>query len=213
MALVYAENVIEIAVIQDQDGRPVVNVWHMWFDSELGSDTKVDVVGDFRDNWQDHMTELSTPDLTIQRFEWRSLDPGDASLGVVLPDGAKPTAGQRSGAGTGPQMAKLVEKNTDDRPRGARDGRCFIAGVPAGDVQADGLIAPSIVPLDNASLQLFYDGISDTSGAASGDRYPCVLETTVASRTPGATPVTINSRRVTSITLDPRSSSQRDRNR
>lgn len=211
MAVVYSENIIEIAVVQDFAGKPAVNVVHMWFDSELGTDTMEDVVGDFRDNWQDHMMDLQVATASIIRFDWRSLDPSDSSVGTIQPDSAKALVGQRAGLAGTPNQAYLIHKNTDSRPRGRRDGRIYLAGVGEGDVESSGLIDAGFVTLANTALASFYNGISDTSGSASGDRYPAVLETTPASRTPGTQTVTIGSRRITSFTIDPLLATQRDR--
>jgi hypothetical protein len=211
MAVVYANNVIEIAAVHAYNGTEAVNVWHMYFDSELGTDTKQAVVEDFRDNWQDHMLDLVHNSVIIQRFEWRSLDVGDGSNGVVLPNGSKATTGLQTGTGSPPNVALLVHKNTSDRPRGRRDGRSFLVGVPESNVDANGSIPTVTQTGYNSFLTAFYNGVSDTSGAPSGDRYPVVLETTAASRAPGSDPVVIGSRRVTSLTIDPLVATQRDR--
>lgn len=211
MAIVYSNRIIEIAAVGTVGTKPHVNVWHMWFDSELGTDTKVAVVEDFRNNWQDHVMSFLADSYKIQEFAWRSLDTNDASNGVVQPDGVKRTQGALAEPALPPNVALLIEKNTDNRPRGRRDGRSFLGGYPEGRTgQAGELLAADITTI-NTALAAFYNGISDTSGSASGDRYPAVLETTPASRAKGTTAVTIGSRRVTSITVDPVVSTQRDR--
>lgn len=211
MAIVYSTRVIEIAVIQSFIGRPVVNVWHMYNDSEMWGDNPEAAVEDFRDNWQDHMTEMSTSDLVIDSFEWRSLDPADNRLGTVEPDTGKPLTGQVVGNSAPPNVAYLIKKNTANRPRGRRDGRSFICGVPETYVANSGALEGTTATVINGFLSSFYNGISDSSVNWAGDSYPVVLETTPASRAPGTNPVTIGSRRVTSITCDPVVSTQRDR--
>lgn len=211
MATVYAERVIEIAVIQDFAGRPAVNVWHMYNDSEMWSNNPTAAVEDFRNNWQDHILLIQSSWVTLQEFRWRSLDPSDSRLGTVLPDSGKRTEGAVTGNPAPPNVAYLVKKNTTNRPRGARDGRCFLVGVEEDAVQPNGWLDPTDLQTFDNALQDFYDGISDSSIDWSGDSYPVVLETTAASRAPGTQAVTVNSRRVTSLTMDPRCSTQRDR--
>lgn len=211
MAIVYSANVIEIAVIQDYAGNRAVNVWHMYHDEEFTGPGNEEIVEDFRNNWQDHVTELQNEEVTVLRFEWRSLDLNDSTVGTVLPDGAKPTTGQVTGEGMSPNVAYLVNKNTTNRPRGARDGRMFLTGVNENVVNNAGVVDPAQRNVWDGYLADFYNGISDSAFGASGDRYPVVLETTAASRAPGTNPVTIDSRRVTSITLDNLVATQRDR--
>lgn len=211
MATVFSNNVIEIACIHDYGGAPSVNVWHMWFDAELGSDTKEQVVRDFANNWQDHVLDLAVDALALLRFDWRSLDADDGSMGTLQPDPAKPLVGQDAGEGSPRNVAFLIHKNTSDRARGQRDGRCFLSGVPEAHVNSTGTIASAFRTGANTALASFLSGIEDISGGGAGDRYPVVLATTPASRAPGTASVTIDSRRVTSITLDEVCSTQRDR--
>lgn len=211
MAIVYSENVIEIAVVQDYAGRPAVNVWHMRHDEELASPTLVEVVRDFANNWQDHMTGLQVDGVSVRSFDYRSLDPNDGTVGSLVPDAAKPTTGQISLEGQPPNVALLVTKQTANRPRGRRDGRSFLVGVAETVVNERGIINPPQVTSWQEDVDAFYNGISDTSLDWAGDVYPVVLETTPASREPGDQTVNIGSRRVTSLVVDPLVSSQRDR--
>lgn len=211
MATVFSPNVIEIVINMQHSGKPTANVWHMWFDPELGTDTMEDVVLDFANNWQDEMLDMVCSNVQLLGFDWRSLDPSDSTVGFLAPDTAKPVTGLVAENSMPPNVAYLVKKNTENRPRGRRDGRSFLPGVSEERVGADGVIAGPSVLAFQADLNDFYNGISDTSGSAAGDRYPCVLQTTPASRAPGSASVTIASRRVTSLTLDPIVSTQRDR--
>lgn len=214
MAIVFASNVIEIAAVHTYAGRTAVNVWHMYHVPELGSDDKALVVQDFADNWQDHVLQGLDSGVVIQSFEWRSLDPDDGSVGTHTPNTGKPGTGQVIGAGAPPNAALLVHKNTTTRPRGRRDGRSYLVGVAEAETNEDGTLSGTFLSAMNGHLADFYSGISDTAtvwGGAAGDQYPVVLETTPASRAPGDTAVTINSRRVRSITLDPMIATQRDR--
>lgn len=213
MALVYSSNVIEIAVVHDYASKVAVNVWHMYHDQEIGDIGQENVVEDFRNNWQDHIMPELNEDVEIIRFDWRSLDEVDQGGGTVLPDPGKPLVGGVVGQGSPPQVAWLVHKNTSNRPRGRRDGRAYLPGVNEAEVFSGGGLAPAKVTTFDAALVDFYNGISDTSANWAGDSYPVVLETTPASRAPGTTPVVIDSRRVTSLSLDSVVATQRERNR
>lgn len=211
MAIVYVPNTIEIAVIQTYANKPIVNVWHMGYETDIGDRDLSDVVEDFAGNWQDHVLLLVDSGLTLQRFEWRCLDPNDNQVGVTQPISGKPTVGGQAGTGMPPNVAMLVHKNTSNRPRGRRDGRCFLAGVQEGFVGEDGTIGSTELASFNGVLEDFYNGISDTGTFTDLERWPVVLETTALSRDPEAPPQTISNRRVTSITLDQLVATQRDR--
>lgn len=211
MSVVFSPGVIEIAVIQTVSGRPAVNVWHLRHDEEFASPETQAVVEDFRDNWQDHVLLCVSASVALLRFEYRSLDPADSTVGVVEPDPLKNLVGQESLPAAPPNVALLVKKNTGARPRGRRDGRSFLPGPNEGVIGNDGVLDPGFVAGCDAALADFYDGISDSSLDWTGDVYPVVLETTPASRAPGTASVTIGSRRVNSITMDPLVSTQRDR--
>lgn len=223
MAVVYSENIIEIAVVQSYALRPVVNVWHMFHNQELTGPDKEGVVRDFANNWQDHILTIQSGDVQLKSFEWRSLDPLDGTVGSLAPDAAKNVTGQRLGENSPPNIALLVHKNTSNRPRGRRDGRSFLVGVVEADVGTGGGLTTTAQSAMNSALAAFYNGISDTGtvvGGWNGDSYPAVLETTPASRLTksqngGVEPPaqTINSRRVTSITIDPLAATQRERMR
>lgn len=214
MATVFSNNVIEIAVIQTYAGAPAVNVWHMYHDQELTGGDKESVVRDFANNWQDHVMGIQDNGVSLLRFDWRSLDVGDGSVGTVTPDPAKRVAGAKTGTGAPPNVALLIHKHTANRPRGRRDGRSYLVGVEGAVVSEAGVLAPAVIASYNGALDAFYNGISDTGtvvGGWNGDSYPVVLETTPASRAPGSASVTISSRRVNSITVDARVATMRER--
>lgn len=214
MAIVYANNTIEIAVMQTYAGKPVVNVWHMYHDQELTGGDKESVVRDFANNWQDHVLNMQDDFVVLQSFEWRSLDQSDPTVGTLQPDPAKDNSGQTPASGSPPNVAFLLHKNTAARPRGRRDGRCYLAGVGESATGEDGTIDPASLAIYDGWLEDFYNGISDTGtvvGGWNGDSYPVVLETTPASRAPGSASVTVGTRRITSITCDPVVATQRRR--
>ncbi len=215
MATVFSQNVTEIAVDAVCAGRPHVNVWHM-FGGEGSATGDQDLVQDFANNWQEHIIPELTIHYVVNAFRWRSLDPDDQNTGTIIPDPAKPVQGPSQLAIAPVNVAFLMHKNTANRPRGARDGRMFISDVAEGRVTDGGLVEPAAAGAWATALNLFFDGISD-KGVAPGDidgspvRYPVVLQSTPLSRAPGAQPVTVLSREVTSVTLDPMVATQRDR--
>lgn len=211
MATVYANNVVEIAVIQTYAGRPAVNVWHMEATEEWWPASITDIVRDFANNWQDHVLSMQTPSTTLERFEYRSLDIGNGDVGTLAPDSGKPTVGSFGSNGAPPNVAYLIKKNTDNRPRGARDGRMFLVGVEETVVDPAGIVDATNLNALQGLIDDFYNGISDTGVFTNDGRFPVVLETTPASRAPGTQPVTVNSRRITSLTVDRMVSTQRDR--
>lgn len=211
MATVFSNNVIEIAVNYTKAGKPCVNVWHMFHDSEaFGPDAEA-IVEDFRNNWQDHILTIQTNDVQLLGFDWRSMDPASGVLGTVAPDPSKNLVGTQAVASAPPNVALLVKKVTSDRQRGQRDGRMFLAGIEEGAIDNAGVLSGSWVAGVQVVVDAFYDGISDSGLDWAGDAYPVVLATTPASRAPGTASVTVASRRVTSLVVDPVVSTQRDR--
>lgn len=210
MAVVYSQNILEIAVVGTYASRPHVNVWHLYSEETADHNDEL-AVRDFANNWQDHMMDRVSNQLKLERFEWRSLDPQDTNVGTLTPDPLKPVAGASAAVPTTPNVALLIRKRTTNRPRGARDGRMFLAGCLEDQVDARGTLLQTFVDGFNADLQLFLDGISNENATAGQVMWPAVLETTVQSRAKGTHEVTLASRRVTSITVDPLVSTQRDR--
>jgi hypothetical protein len=184
----------------------------MLADEDLGRSDE-EVVRDFANNWQDHMLANLSQQYVLEAFNWLSLDPDDNNVGTLQPDPAKAVTGLETNITAPPNVAILIHKNTDNRPRGARDGRSYMGGVPENLVGANGVVDPGFVAEWNAGLQLFLDGISDdiTIGAGTSRQHPVVLETTPASRAPGINEVLVNAREVTSLTLDGLAATQRDR--
>lgn len=210
MALVYSQNVIEIAVRATISGQPHVNVWHM----RQAEGTNVGDGGaaqDFANNWQDHILNFLNNNYVLQDFAWRSLDPDDNNLGVIQPDPVKKTVGVGADDPMPAQVAFLIHKNTANRPRGRRDGRAYIGGVPEGVADGRGTVVAANVTAINGHLLDFWNGVTDDPIASDVDRELVVLETTPESRAPGTLPVIIGSRRVTSLTCDSLLATQRDR--
>lgn len=211
MAIVYSNNVVEIAVQMTTDIGTATCVWHMRDDDVLAAQAVEDLVEDFAGNWQDHVMDLVSSEITVVQFDYRSLDPDDGTVGTLPPVSGKPTTGGQSGVAYPPNVALLLHKNTSNRPRGRRDGRCYLPGVPVGQLTDDHRIGAALAAGAATSLDAFYNGISDTGAWNTTEHYPVVLETTAASRAPGSQSVTIGNRRVTSITLDSLVATQRDR--
>ncbi len=212
MARMRSQNVLQIAVEAKVSGRIHVNVWHMLADEEPTRSDE-DVVRDFANNWQDHMLGNLSQQYVLEAFNWLSLDPDDNNVGTLMPDPAKAVTGLETNITAPPNVALLIHKNTDNRPRGARDGRSYMGGVPENLVGPSGVVDPAFVTEWNAGLQLFLDGISDDAsvGGVQSRQHPVVLETTPASRAPGINEVLVNAREITSLTLDPLAATQRDR--
>ena len=211
MAVVYSPRVVEIAVIQSYYGRPAVNVWHLQAVDETWPKAPADMVRDFANNWQDHILDCQASAVQLLRFDWRSLDANVTDVGTISPDTGKPQVGQSTGTAMSPNVAWLLHKRTDDRPRGRRDGRSYLVGAIEDWVDGGGAVTAGGLGVLETAAAAFYDGISDTGTFTNNGMYPVVLETTPASRTAGTTPVTISSRRVTSIPVDTKVATQRER--
>ena len=209
MAQIFSQDVIEIALIGDHAGRPVVNVLHVQNDEVGGNDASkvLDVVN----NWQDHIVPPLNQAYTFSHAQWRSLDPDDNNAGVQARDNAKPITGASAAMAASPQVAFLVHKVTPNRPRGRRDGRMYLAGVSEPDIDETGALVPNNVTIWNGILTDFVNGVNDADWSGVQGSGLVVLETTPASRAPGALPVTLESRAVTSMRMDPLAATQRGR--
>jgi hypothetical protein len=208
MATVFAENIVEIAVVATVGGRPHVNVLHVYGEEDVNVSDE-DTVLDVANSWQDRLIPEMTAEYQLVEFRWRSLDPNDNNVGTRSPNLAKPTQGPAQGATFPPNVAFLMHKRTNNRPRGARDGRMYVSGVSEGTVDNLGVVQGITVNAWNTALAAF---LTDIDAPQLGvQRYLAVLETTALSRAPGATPVTIDSRQVTAFTLDAKVATQRDR--
>lgn len=206
MAIVYAEDVVEIAVeMTIGSSIPAVNVWHLEVSEGFGSGD-VDAVNLFRDAWQDRVMPQLASAIQLHSFNWRSLDPDDNNVGTVQPNPAKPVIGGRDASMLPPNTAFLVHKNTTNRPRGRRDGRAYLPGVLESIVDNAGAIDSANIASMNTSLAGFFNDVDNGTTV-----FFCVLETTPLSRQKGTLPVTIGKRRVSSLTIDGKVATQRDR--
>jgi hypothetical protein len=210
MAIVYAQNIIELAFVGVYAGRPHVNVLHVHNDE--GSQSDAAKARDVLNNWQDHIVGLPwSSSFGITELQWRSIDPDDANAGTLAPDPAKPVTGTYTGTSLPPNVTALIKKRTDNRPRGRRDGRFYISGVPEIWVRDDGTVEPDAQATVQTGLDAFVSGVNDDVFGVGGGSGLAVLETTAASRMPGTQPVTINWRPVTGLQVDRVVATQRDR--
>lgn len=209
MAVVYSQNIIECALYGTHAGRPVVNVLHLHNDEGAQSDSSK--VRDLCDNWQDHIVVALSSAYVFEGINWRSLDPDDNNVGLVLADPAKQTTGGGQATAASPNVAYLVHKITANRPRGKRDGRMFLAGVGETTIDNAGNLESGFLDAWATVLDTFLDGVNDDVFGNGGGSGLAVLETPPAARVPGTAPVTVDWRPVVSLRMDPKVSSQRDR--
>ena len=209
MAIIYAQDVFEIAMHHEHAGRPVVNVLHIANDEGAQSDASK--ARDVLNNWQDHMISHQDDNLVLVGCTWRSLDPDDTNQGEISLDPAKPTVGAYAGMGAPPNVALLIKKVTANRQRGQRDGRMFLGGVPVGTFGQGGDVLPDYRAAKQTACDAFLDGVNDDQWGVGGGSGLVVLNTTPESRTAGSLPVTLTWRPVTSLIVDSTLSTQRDR--
>lgn len=209
MAIIYADQVSELAIRATYAGREHVNVLHYVNDETALSDAAK--AKDILDNWQDHIMEFLDSDYSLSEADWRSLDRDDRNQGTVVPDATKRVAGGVAGQGLPPNCTWLVKKITNDRGRGQRDGRMFISGVPGANVFDTGVIAPAWVTNMQTAVDAFLDGVNDDGFGVGGGSGLVVLNTTPASREKGTMEVDLTFRTVGSLVVDSKIATQRDR--
>lgn len=209
MALVFAQNVCEMAIKATYAGRPHVNVLHFFNDEGAVSDAGK--ARDVLNAWQDHILSFLQSAYVLNSADWRSLDPDDQNSGTLTPDPAKNQAGTQAAPGAPPNVAYLIRKQSENRPRGRRDGRIFLGGVNENAVTDAGVIIPEFFDAINVDLGEFIDSVNDDVFGAGGGSGLCVLETTPASRAPGTQQVTVSSRPIIGLAVDQLVSTQRDR--
>lgn len=209
MATVYADQVSEMAIIATYAGRPVVNVLHYFNDESTVNDAAK--ARNILDNWQDHIMGFLSNQYSLQQAVWRSLDRDDLNQGTLAPNAAKRLAGLSAAQGAPPQVAYLVRKVTQNRQRGQRDGRIFLAGVPEDSVGPDGMISNTQVTNITTGINNFLNGVNDGGSAFTGASGLVVLNTTPASREKGPQEVDLTFRKVIGLQIDTKVSTQRDR--
>ena len=209
MAEIYVQNGSEIAIKATYAGREVVNVLHFVNDEAAVSDA--DKARDILNAWQGQVMSVLDQSYVLTGAVWRSLDPDDTNQGTLAPDNTKPLTGWKTGTGSHPGVAMLVKKVTNNRQRGQRDGRMFLAGVPAVNVQESGALTSDLLGEANTAMAAFLDAVNDDAFGVGGGSGLIVLNTTPESRLPGSTPVTLGYRTVGSLVVDPKVATQRDR--
>lgn len=209
MAIIYADQVTEIAMIHDADGIPFVNVLHFYNDEQTNTDEEK--ARDFVDNWQDHIVPRMDGRAAFTGANWRSLDRDDLNQGFMAPDPAKPMGGTVTGQGAPPNVAILVKKITNNRQRGQRDGRIFWGPAPIDSVTETGDLNATWRNSFQTDWDDFLSGVNDNDFGVGGGSGLVVLNTTPESRIKGGQEVDLTYRTVSALVVDPRAASQRDR--
>jgi hypothetical protein len=212
MAILVVPGVIIVSVVGKYAGRPWASVWGMTNAPDTGIGAPIpDIVRDFANNWQDHITPVQANAVTIDEFRYLSIDSASGSTGSIAPDPNKPVAGTSTDPAAPPNVTYLIRKHTDSG-RGKRAGRCYLPGVTEGHVAPDGTISNAARTAIATAFQNFLDGVSDEGGGAGlTDRWPCVIHRPAAARVSGQQVVSGSISRITSITVDGIAASQRRR--
>lgn len=209
MAIIYADQVSELAIEATYAGRPVVNVLHYYNDE--GAINDADKAKDIVDAWQDHVMGRLNTNYDLQAARWRSLDRDDTNQGLVAIDVTKRMQGADASAGAPPNVALLVKKVTNNRQRGQRDGRMFLAGIPEANVGDGGDLVAAYRTATQTAMDAFLDAVNDDAFGVGGGSGLVVLNTTPESREKGNLEVDLTFRTVSALVVDPRVASQRDR--
>lgn len=212
MAVKVVSNIIQITAQGTVAGRPWASVWHMRNGGgtlEVAADP-VEVVEDFRNNWQDHIMEPLSNVVTLSGFQWLSLNSAEGQTGFVPVDPNKRTTGGWQRDIAGPAMCYLVRKSAGSR-RGARSGRAYLPGVAEEAVNNSGEIASAQITGINTNLAAFLSGLTDGNVGTETERRIVVTHFPPAARIKGPQVVQGTSSDVTSLTLDPRAATQRRR--
>lgn len=208
MAIIFSDNVTEVAVQHLISGRPAVNVLHVKTDTLLGTFDPEETARDLLDNWQDHIIPLVTSNVVVQGAAWRSLDEGNGASGFLIPDGDKPTEGGQAGAAATPNVAWLIRKEVTGRSRTERNGRMYIAGVEEAGVTAAGVVSGDYPTLWSDALEDFLSGVD--GGVLAANKL-VVLTIPKAARAPGPVEFTVGTNDVSRLVLDPLVATMRKR--
>lgn len=115
---------------------------------------------DVLNNWQDHIVPWFLNNYTLDGIHFIDTNSPDGIIGFLTPDGAKPTVGGRTGAGTPPVACILVKKVIETR-RGQRSGRFYLGPPQEDDVTEDGGLAADVRLAIDAAFEDFRTGTDD----------------------------------------------------
>lgn len=208
MAIIFSDNVTEVAVQHLVSGRPSVNVLHVKTDTLLGDFDPEETARDLLDNWQDHLMALMTDNVSLTGCAFRSLDEGSGASGFLLPDDTKPSNGGQEGNASPPNVAWLVRKEVTNRARSERNGRMYIAGVEEDGVSAAGMVVGDYPTLWSDALEDFLSGVN--GGVLAANRL-VVLTIPKAARVKGDAEFTVGTNDVSRLVLDPMVATMRKR--
>jgi hypothetical protein len=212
VAILTVPNVVEITAYGQVSGRPWASVWAMSNGAGVQIGASMDeLVRDFANNFQDHITPILTNNVSISGFRYVSLNSPDGQTGEVAPDQTKPTVGNSTNAASPPNITFLVHKRIAGG-RGTRSGRAYLPGVGESQVSAAGTFGAADLDFFNNHLQDFLDGLSEgTDLDNESARNLVVVHRPPAARAPGTAVVAGSASRITSLSMDPMVATQRRR--
>lgn len=175
----------------------VVNVLQATHGADVGPAA---VARDVLNNWQDHIVYgVMANNYVLQGARYRYRQDVDGETGYLAPNPSKQITGTGTAVTSPPNVAMLVHKRISTTS-GRRAGRMYLPPPGEVEIDEDGRLGTAIVAAVTTQLNLFFDGVDDSTEA----RLVVVHGTGVDS---GDKPHSD----VTSLTLDPIVATQRRR--
>jgi hypothetical protein len=183
MAPIVVPDAMRISYVHSwTNGREVVNTIDCAFDESGTGMSRAEVAEvvaeDFRNAWQDHIIGPLTDNLALVRVDYIDLNSLDGAIGSLAPDPGRPTQGTTSAGSMPPNVNFIVTKVTGSK-RGVRSGRFFIAGVPEGDVNEDGVVSPATRAVYAGYWGSYFESVTDL-GTLEVDKRPIVIHSASA---------------------------------
>nr|CRY97774.1 hypothetical protein [uncultured prokaryote] len=211
MATVYVEDTYEFAVQGRLSGKPCINVFHVRIDGQPLIDDLAEAKNDFLTSWQDFVMDEVTSNYTLEGLKVSYLGTGTGTSALFAPLSGKRAAGSITQPACAPNTAVLINKISESRGRGRRDGRVFLGGVPEQDTFDNGTISSTAQQAYQNAFDDLYDRVTAGVLIPSFEIEFVIPESTPASRTPGPQSVTIPARKVSGFSVQALMATQRAR--
>lgn len=172
MAPLVVPNVCRFSVVQSFEGEPVVNIVDMQVDTtgtpQSRADAIYEIAGDILNNWDDHILEYQTDNLTALRVDYMDLNSLDGVTGSrsTTSDKTWPAAGPTVASSFPGMVALRVDKVVGGN-RQTRNGRMYLAGITESateDSPANQFSATFVSNMQGV-IDDFLEGINDYEGS------------------------------------------------
>jgi hypothetical protein len=173
-----AHRIVRATILGAIGGHTCDNVWWMYADENEPLDGRpravTEAMTQLCHEWSTQILQLVTNTYEFLGVDWVDYDTADGITGHTAPASGDPITGSAPGSGSAPAVAMLVQKQISGG-RGTKNGRCYLAGIPEGNVDPMGVLASDYLAASQTVWDTFLTNM--TNGVGDGLTFPSHLVT------------------------------------